>query len=865
MAETFLFDITHSLLGKLASYAFEEVARAYGVYDDLQEIKDTLSIIRSLLLDAEEKKNQQHALREWLRQVQNICFDAEDVLDEFSWQVKLKQAEEVSGSTRMKVRRYASSSNPLAFRFKMAHQIKDIRGRLNKAAANGTGFGLVGIGVEPGIAVQRREMTHSHIDASSVIGREKDKEAIIQLLMQPHPHSEGGNSLCVIPIVGIGGLGKTTLAKLVFNDTRMDELFQLKMWVCVSDDFDLQKIVLKVINSASAASTLDSASTVAHQENISHFDIQPLQSRLRRKLFDKKFLLVLDDIWNDDRVKWTDLKDLLKVGTAGSKIMATTRSNSIASMMGTVPSYVLKGLSTDKCLSLFVKWAFKEGEEEKYPNLVEIGKEIVKKCAGVPLAVRTLGSSLFSNFDLHKWEFVRDDGLWNLKMKKGDVLPALQLSYDQMPSYLRQCFSFFSLYPKDFTFDSDEIINLLAALGFVQPQNGSDKIERIVREYMDELNSRSFLEDFRDYGYGYKFKVHDLVHDLAIYVAREDFFVKVISDTQNIPEQARHLSILKNVSLDHALFPKSKRVRSILHPVQGVGLQSEDLLNTWILRYKYMVYLDLSNSSFHTLPNSVSKLKHLCVLYIRHNHQIKRLPRSICKLRCLQVLSLIGCTELETLPEGIEKLASLRQLHITTKQLVLSLDELASLKHLQALSLYHCDNMDFMFIGAQAQLNSLEALYIRSCKSLKSLPLFAFPKLQTLLIEDCQMFNLSLNNEGPIRRSRIKHLHLKRFPQLLNLPRWIEGAVDTLETLRIRKFSNLTMLPECLTSMANLKSLYIDCCPQLMSLPSDMHRLTALEEFRIYRSPELCRKCRPPSGEYCPMIGRIKRVSVGKQ
>jgi hypothetical protein len=865
MAENFLFDIAHSLLGKLASYTLEEVSHAYGVYDDLKEIKDTLAIIRSLLLDAEVKKNKDNALRVWLGQIQSICFDAEDVLDEFGWQVKLKQAAEDSGSTRMKVRHYASSSNPLAFRFKMAHQIKDIRGRLKKAADDGDRFGLVKIGPDPGLAVERREMTHSHIDVSTVIGREKDKEVIIKLLMQPHSHSDGDKSLCVVPIVGIGGLGKTTLAKLVFNDMRMDELFQLKMWVCVSDDFDLKKIVIKLINSASVSSTLDSASTVAHQENMNHFDIEPLQSHLRRKLSGIKFLLVLDDIWNDNRAKWIELKDLLNVGASGSKIMATTRSNTVASMMGTGPSYVLRGLSTNKCLSLFVKWAFKEGEEEKYPNLVEIGKEIVKKCAGVPLAVRAVGSSLFSKFESHKWKSVSDHGLWNSEMKKGDVLPALQLSYDQMPSYLRQFFSFFSLYPKDFTFHSDEIINLLAALGFIQPQNGSEKIDRIVREYIDELNSRSFLEDFRDYGYGYKFKVHDLVHDLAIYVAREDFFVKVISDTQKIPEQARHLSFLKNVLPDHALFPKSKRVRTILHPVQGVGLQSEDLLNTLVLRYKNLLYLDLSNSWFQILPNSVCKLKLLCVLYIRHNHHIKRLPRSICKLQCLQVLSLIGCTELEKLPEGIEKLTSLRQLYITTKQLVLSLDELASLKHLQALSLYHCDNMEFMFIGAKAQLDSLEALYIRSCKSLKSLPLSAFPKLQTLLIEDCQMFNLSSHNEGPIQRLRIKHLHLKRFPQLLKLPRWIEDTADTLETLRIRKFSNLKMLPERLTSMTNLKSLYIDCCPQLLSLPSDMHRLTALEEFRVYRSPELCRKCQSPSGEYWPMIGRIKRVSVRKQ
>ncbi|CAI8606315.1 unnamed protein product [Vicia faba] len=111
------------------------------------------------------------------------------------------------------------------------------------------------------------------VDISSVIGREKDKEAIIQLLKPLHPHTDGDKSLCVIPIVGIGGLGKTALAKFLFNDQRIDQLFQLKMWVCVTDDFDLRKIVIKISNSTSAASTastFDSTSSVAHQENIDH-------------------------------------------------------------------------------------------------------------------------------------------------------------------------------------------------------------------------------------------------------------------------------------------------------------------------------------------------------------------------------------------------------------------------------------------------------------------------------------------------------------------------------------------------------------------------------------------------------------------
>jgi hypothetical protein len=560
MAESFAFVVADSLLGKLATYAYDEASEAYGVYEDLEGIKDILSMVRGLLLDAEEKKNHQHAVREWLRQIQNICFDAEDVFDGFELQDKRKQVVDASGSTSMKVRHFFSSSNPLAFRFKMARQIKEIRDRLNKVASNGAKFGLATINADPGrLVVQRREMTYPDVDASSVIGRESDREEIIKLLMQPHPL--GDKSLSVIPIVGIGGLGKTTLAKLVFNDKRVDQLFQLKMWVCVSNDFDIRQIIINMINSTSD-SVLASAPTLTYYQydlskNIYNLDIVQLVSRLRSKLSGQKFLLVLDDIWNDDREKWIELKDLIKVGTVGSKIMVTTRSKAIASMMGTVPSYVLRGLSMENSLSLFVKSAFKEGEDEYFPNLVVIGKEIVKKCRGVPLAVKTLGRSLFSKFDLSKWKFIRDSEIWNLEQKKGDILPALKLSYDQMPSYLRHCFAYFSLYPKGFTFRTYDITKLWVALGLVESRNGIENLENIAREYIDEFHSRSFLLDFEDIGYIFLFKLHDLVHDLALYVAKEEC-VLIQSHTQNIPKQVRHMSVVKNDSLDHALFPKSK-------------------------------------------------------------------------------------------------------------------------------------------------------------------------------------------------------------------------------------------------------------------------------------------------------------------
>ncbi|KAJ1415632.1 Winged helix-like DNA-binding domain superfamily [Sesbania bispinosa] len=658
MAESVAFDVAHSLLGKLASYAYEEASRAYGVYDDLQRFKDTLSIVKGVLLDAGEKKDKKHGLREWLRQIQNICYDAEDVLDGFEFQNKRNQVVKASGSTGMKVGHIFSSHNPLVFRIMMAHQIKDVTDRLDKVVADGNKFGLERrIDVDTRLVLQKREMTYSHVDASDVIGRENDREEIVKLLMQPHPHGDGDGdtSLCVVPIVGIGGLGKTTLAKLVFNDKRMDQLFQLKMWVCVSDDFDIREIVIKIINSGSA-STSPTNITHAHQENINHLDMEQLVSHLRYKLSGQKFLLALDDIWNDDRAKWIELKDLIKVGAIGSKILVTTRSNSIASMMGTVDSYVLKGLSPENCLSLFVKWAFKEGEEKKYPILVEIGKEIVGKCQGAPLAVRTLGSSLFSKFDLEKWKFIRDCELWNLEQKEDDILPALKLSYDQMPSHLRHCFTYFSLFPKDYEFFGSIMTSLWLGHGLLQSPDGSQKTNDIAREYIDELYSRSFIQDFCDFGFNnYSFKVHDLVHDLAMYVAKEEFVV-VNSHTRNIAEQ-------------------------------------------------------------------------------------------------------------------------------------------------------------------------------------------------TLSVINCKRLNLSLKEESPIQRLRLEILELEVFPELQILPQWIEGAAGTLQCLIIDNFRNLKMLPECLTTMTHLKRLDIVNCPQLLSLPSDMHHLTAhLEELRIIDCPELSRKCQPQSG-----------------
>ena len=169
--------------------------------------------------------------------------------------------------------------------------------------------------------------TYSFVLEEKVIGREEDKRAIIELLLE----SNVEDNVSVIPIVGLGGLGKTTLAKYVFNDKDVEKYFELKMWVCIFDPFELEIIVKNILASA-------------NDNTSQNLKLEQLQIRLREKIHNKKYLLVLDDVWNEDREKWLELKDLLMGDSKGSKIIITTRSRLVAEITKTVSPYFLKGL-----------------------------------------------------------------------------------------------------------------------------------------------------------------------------------------------------------------------------------------------------------------------------------------------------------------------------------------------------------------------------------------------------------------------------------------------------------------------------------------------------------------------------------------
>ncbi|KAF2322501.1 hypothetical protein GH714_017339 [Hevea brasiliensis] len=220
--------------------------------------------------------------------------------------------------------------------------------------------------------------TTSLVDESGIYGREDDKEAIMLRVLSDDPN---GNDLGVIPIVGMGGMGKTTLAQLVYNDRRVCEWFDLKAWVCVSEEFDVFRVTKDIFEELT-------------WKTCDIMTLNRLQLELKERVMGKKFFLVLDDVWNDKYEDWDILWRPLRYGAKGSKVVITTRNRRVASIMQTVPTHHLKQLTDDDCWCLFAKHAFDDGDSGIHSNLKEIGRGIVGKCKGLPLTAKTLGALL---------------------------------------------------------------------------------------------------------------------------------------------------------------------------------------------------------------------------------------------------------------------------------------------------------------------------------------------------------------------------------------------------------------------------------------------------------------------------------------
>nr|CAB3476769.1 unnamed protein product [Digitaria exilis] len=878
--------IIKEVLAKIGLAIWAELALLWSFRDDLKAMERDLATILDVLFDAEKRdggSDRDRAVRDWLRRLKDVAHDIDDFLDECQT--------DLSVSRQQRENNTCGIATNLCFvrSLTMAHRLRSLRRKLDTVVAGRDRLGLIPWIYPPALPpAPPSQETISMVDESKTVGRTADKEKLMRLVLD----AASDEDVSVIPIVGFGGLGKTTLAQLVFNDLRAsDEVFDPRIWVSMSVGSSIRTLVKPIVSATKEKCDIDNLDAVANL--------------LSRTFTGKKYLLVLDDVWSESQDEWDKLRMLLKDGKRGSKIIVTTRSKKVAMMVRTVPPFVLKGLSDDDCWELFRCRAFEEGEEALHPKLVNMGREIVQKCGGVPLAAKALGSMLRFNRSEQSWGAVKDSAIWQMQKEK-TILPSLKLSYDQMPPNLKQCFAYCSVFPKNHEFDRDKLIQQWIALGFVEPaEHANQSLFDTANDYFEHLLWMSFLQEVEELDLSkkeleedgnVKYKIHHLVHDLAQSVAGDEVQARNFSQDNSHSET---LDLSWNIGLEE--LPVSignLRNLKILVLFQCWSLcrsHKKDLAtdakraNLRIKRKLSSLTLSWTGSCFCEDATSVETF--LEVLEPPEN------------LEVLEIDGYRGTKFPSWMMEGMELLLpNLVSLILSNIHDCNYLPPLGHLPYLQSLQFHHITGVRSMGSddipvkrNKSTLYQSLKELHFEDMPNLTIWPtssamdhkdnkseLFMFPVLKTVTVTDCPKLrplpclpdaiaDLSVSNSSQmlsstsgmisrpsssvpaslLRRLWIKSCHVSsdewtllqyrpkledlviEYCRMLHVLPVAIRYLGNLRSLKILDCTELEALPEWLGELVTLESLEISFCPKLVSLPKGLQRLTILKELTI--------------------------------
>ncbi|RHN51397.1 putative P-loop containing nucleoside triphosphate hydrolase, leucine-rich repeat domain, L [Medicago truncatula] len=488
--------------------------------------------------------------------------------------------------------------------------MKAVAKKIDVIAKDRMKYGLqVGVTEERQRGADEWRQTTSVVTEPVVYGRYIYKEQIVKF---PLKHTTDKEELSVYSIVGLGEYGKTTLAQLVYNNERVRNHFDLKIWIFVSDDFSMMK-------------------------------------------------------------KWNKFKSLLQYETKGASILVTARLDIVASIMATYHAHRLTRLSDSDIWSLFKQQAFRENREER-AELVEIGKKLVRKCVGSTLAAKVLGSSLRFTSDEHQWISVLESEFWNLT-EDDPIMSVLRLSYFNLKLSLRPCFTFCAVFPKDFEMVKENLIHLWMANGLVTSR-GNLQMEDVGNEVWNELYQRSFFQEVKsDFVGNITFKMHDFIHDLGQSFMGEECISYDVSKLTNFSIRVHHISLFDNKSKDDYMIPfqkfdslrtfleykpPSKNLNMLLSSTPLRALHASFHQLSSLMSLIHLRYLELNQSPITILPGSVCRLQKLQTLKLERCHFLSSFPKQLIELKDLRHLMIKNCHSLMSSPFKIGKFTCLK-------------------------------------------------------------------------------------------------------------------------------------------------------------------------------------------------------------
>ncbi|CAN1245130.1 Putative disease resistance protein RGA4 [Linum grandiflorum] len=560
--------IVSSIIGQLGSVLTDELKRrgklVAGADKDIKKLASTFSSIEALLLDAEERQLTNKAVEDWVRKLKNVCYKIDDVLDEWRTEILKRQLEDGEvdndndyGWLELKLLEisnilkrvcpflptYCFSPDEVGVRYNIASRINELYEDLENIDKNKNMFNFT---ATPTTKFKSLE-TSSNIIFSDVKGREKEMKILKEKLLDV---SDGVQR---ISIQGTGGFGKTTLAKLLYNDEALKSAFDKEIWVCVSDTFDLSAIARSIIKQLTRSDPESNILSIMFEEIYDNIE-------------GKRFLIVFDDVWEGNHTHWQELQYPVSCGLPGSKILITTRKGEVSCALGcTEEDMILIGKVPDNvCRAIFTQVAFHGWNAKEKKRVEGLCKDVVAKCDGSLLAAKVLGGVMQTKKSKSEWFRLLKSEMWNLQEVREEVFGPLALSYYDLTPELRQCFQFCAVFPRDYEINKNQLIKLWISQGFVGASARNQEVEYIGEEYFQILAARSFFQDFHksedegrmDETYC---MMHDLVHDFAKMLSHDEY----VSMTSTYMRDATAGGINSSVVCNLMILYNSKRTLDI--------------------------------------------------------------------------------------------------------------------------------------------------------------------------------------------------------------------------------------------------------------------------------------------------------------
>ncbi|TYJ47400.1 hypothetical protein E1A91_A02G187300v1 [Gossypium mustelinum] len=863
---------------KLTNLLTQQASYMDGVSRKIVQLRNELRWMQSFIKDADTKQEENDLMQQWVNDVRDVAYETEEVIETYVSKAAARST-------------FDLVTKPFHL-YKVGKEIESIRMRIREISGRRNAYGVERNSRGEGRGVNDRlrwwRQPSPHVEEDDIIELVEDTKALLTQLTSMESRRR------VVSVVGMGGLGKTTLAKRLYNHNDVKNHFDCRAWIYVSKEFRRRDILQGIVTDVNALNRVE-------MDVLEKLKEEDLLKKLHEFLEERRYLVVLDDVWSME--VWDCLEKAFPSGKTGSKVMLTTRNKEVALHAdGEGIPHEPRILTENESLQLFCKKAF-HGINSLPRELNKLGKDMVMRCGGLPLAVVVLRGLLSrKSKSTEEWHRVFRNITWHLTKGQDRIATILSLSYNDLPSHLKSCFLYLGLFPEDVSVQTKKLIHLWIAEGFL-PQEGEETAEGVAEKCLNELIDRCMIQVVRlnSLGRVKTVRIHDLLRDLAISQGREEIFLEIhhgnkAEQSETISTKSRRHAI--HSRYDRYVFLKkfAPHLRSLLffNREYNVDVERkrmkigfiEKKLNVIYKNFKLLRVLDMEGVRVVSLPDTIGSLIQLRYLGLRKTNLEEELPLSMGNLQNLQTLDLRYSCFLKRIPNVIWKMVDLRHLLLYTpfdspESGHLRMDTLCNLQ-----SLPYIETGNWINNGGLANMTSLRQLGIdglsrqqvtsvismmERLQDIQSLSLSLteqemFPILTGLSycehlqklcfygriekLPDPQEFppnliKLTLHNSELQRDSITK---LERLPNLEMLVlgdgsyNWREMVFssESFPKLEILKLHLLKELEDWIVeekAMPKLKHLVINRCEKLKQIPDGLKLATTLKELEIVGMP----------------------------